>query len=250
MLNQQTLSALRELKLYGMSEALECQEQQPDSHGLAFTDRLSLLIDHEITYRKNKRLQRLLKAAQLRHQACIEDIDYQTQRELKKDVMLSLTQCDWIQKKHNLIIGGPTGIGKSWLACALGHQACRYGLMVRYVRLPRLLEELRIVHADGSYPKLMNQLLKTQLLILDDWGLDVLARCQRNDLLEVLEDRHQTGSTLITSQLPVEKWHDFIGDATIADAILDRVVHNAYKIQLNGESMRKKQGEDKKFDLS
>ena len=122
--------------------------------------------------------------------------------------------------------------------------------MVRYVRLPRLLEELRIVHADGSYPKLMNQLLKTQLLILDDWGLDVLARCQRNDLLEVLEDRHQTGSTLITSQLPVEKWHDFIGDATIADAILDRVVHNAYKIQLNGESMRKKQGEDKKFDLS
>lgn len=237
MLKQQTRQQLAQLKLHGMSQAFE--EQPTGVEDLSFEERFSLLVDREITYRKDKRLQRLLRTAKFRHPACVEDIDYQPSRGFKKAQILSLLSCDWIREKQNLILTGPTGVGKSWLSCALGHQACRQGFSVRYVRLPKLLEELRIAHADGSYFKLMNPLTKTQLLILDDWGLEALNTHQRHDLLEIVEDRHQVSSTLITSQLAVDQWHRFIGEATLADAILDRLVHNAYPIDLKGESMRK-----------
>lgn len=239
MLEQQTLQQLTELRLYGMAQALEEQKKQLVMQDLTFEERLAFLIDKEATYRKDRRLQRLLRSAKLRHNACVEDINYHHPRKLDKSRMISLAICTWIKEKHNLIITGPTGVGKSWLACALGNQACRYGISVKYLRLSRYLEELRIAQADGSYAKLMKQTARIQLLILDDWGIDVLKRQQRNDLLEILEDRHQISSTIVTSQLPIEKWHDFIGEATIADAILDRLIHNAYRLNLQGDSMRK-----------
>ena len=235
-----TLDQLNQLKLTGMVQAFQEQQESIEIDSLSFDERLACLVDREVTYRKNRRLQRLQRQAKLRQQACVEEIDYQHPRGLKRDQIAKLLQTKWLEDALNLIMTGPTGIGKSWLACALGQHACRQGKTVRYVRLPRLLEELRIAHADGSYAKLMNSLAKVQLLILDDWGIDVLKREQRNDLLEVLEDRHQLNSTLITSQLPVDQWHAFIGEATIADAIVDRLIHHAHHIKLKGESMRRK----------
>lgn len=235
----QTLEQLRSLKLTGMADALEQQREQPGTHDLAFDQRLSMLVDREVIHRENRRLSRLLKAARLRLNACIEDIDYRHRRGLEKAQMAALASCDFVRQSLNLCITGPTGSGKTWLACALGNQACRQGLSTRYLRLPRLLEQLRIAHGDGSYARLMNQLLKTDLLILDDWGLQKLTAAQRQDLMEVIEDRHGRRSTLIASQLPVEHWHDIIGEATLADAILDRLLHRAHRLNLNGESMRK-----------
>ena len=243
MLQQHTLQQLRELKLAGMAQALEEQTTQPQASSLSFEERLGFMLDREINYRKNKRLQGLIKAAKFRYSACVEDIDYQFPRNLDKSQFASLIQCDWIRQKHNLVFEGPTGAGKSWLACALGLQACRHLLSVKYFRLPRLLEALRIAHADGSYADQMKQIAKAQLIILDDWGIDVLSREKRNDLLEILEDRYQQNATLITTQLPIKKWHEFIGEATLADAILDRIVHNAYHIKLQArDSMRRKVG--------
>ncbi len=239
MLNQHTLEQLHTLKLTGMLKALEQQQRQPQTHDLSFEQRLALLVEREILYRENRRLERLLKAAKLRLQACIEDIDYRHARGLEKPRMAALAGCDWIRQSLNLCITGPTGCGKTWLACALGNQACRQGLSVRYLRLPNLFEQLRIAHGDGSYPRLMNQLLKMDLLILDDWGLPQITAAQRQDLMEVIEDRHGRRSTLITSQLPIEHWHDYIGEATLADAILDRLLHQAHRLNLCGESMRK-----------
>lgn len=239
MLNQQTLAKLHSLKLTGMVEALEQQLGQPQSLELSFEERLSILVDRESLYRENRRLARLLKAAKLRVQACTEDIDYRHARGLERSQMASLVNCDWIRQQLNLCLTGPTGCGKTWLSCALGNQACRQGLSVRYFRMPRLLEQLRIAHGDGSYARLMNQLLKTELLILDDWGLQPITATQRQDLMEVIEDRHERGSTLIASQLPTEHWHDHIGEATVADAILDRLLHGSHRIKLRGESMRK-----------
>jgi len=245
MLLQQTRDRLRSLKLAGMLDALDQQLEQPNTHDLSFEDRLSLLVEHEAIYRENRRLARLLTVAKLRVAACIEDIDYAHPRGLSKSKMASLAQLDWVGSAMNLCVTGQTGCGKTWLACAIGNQACRHGLSTRYVRLPRLLENLRISHGDGSYGRLMAQLQKTDLLILDDWGMQPLDAAQRQDLMEVIEDRHGRHSTLIASQLPVKHWHDYIGEATLADAILDRLIHGSHRLELKGGSMRKARAEAK-----
>ena len=239
MLHQHTMEQLRTLKLTGMLDALEQQLVQPQTHDLCFDERLALLVEREVLHRENRRLARLLKAARLRVNACVEDIDYRHPRGLEKSRMAALASCDWIRQSHNLCITGSTGCGKTWLACALGNQACRQGLAVRYLRLPNLFEQLRIAHGDGSYPRLMNQLLKMDLLIIDDWGIQKMSAAQRQDLMEVIEDRHDRRSTLVASQLPTEHWHDYLGEATLADAILDRLLHAAHRLNLRGESMRK-----------
>jgi DNA replication protein DnaC len=236
---QPTREHLHTLRLTGMLQALEEQLGQPAMAELSFEERVAMLVDREILYRENRRLDRLLRAARLRVAACVEDIDYRHPRGLEKARMASLVALDWIRQSLNLCLTGPTGCGKTWLACALGNEACRRGFSVRYLRLPRLFEMLRIAHGDGSYSKLMNQLLKTDLLILDDWGIQKISAAQRNDLMEVIEDRHGRRSTLIASQLPVEHWHEYIGEATIADAVLDRLLHGAHRLNLTGESMRK-----------
>ena len=239
MLLQQTRERLRSLKLAGMLDALDQQLEQPHTHDLSFEERLSLLLEREAIHRENRRLARLLSVAKLRVVACIEDIDYAHPRGLSKSRMASLAQLDWVGSAMNLCITGQTGCGKTWLACAIGNQACRRGHSTRYVRLPRLLEQLRISHGDGSYTRLMTQLQKTELLILDDWGMQPLDAAQRQDLMELIEDRHGRHSTLIASQLPVKHWHDYIGEATLADAILDRLVHGSHRLELKGGSMRK-----------
>jgi DNA replication protein DnaC len=239
MLIQQTREHLHTLRLTGMLQALDEQLEQPAMAELSFEERLAILVDREVLYRENRRLERLLRAARLRVSACVEDIDYRHPRGLEKPRMASLVALEWIRQSLNLCLTGPTGSGKTWLACAFGNEACRRGFSVRYLRLPRLFEMLRISHGDGSYTKLMNQLLKTDLLILDDWGIQKVSAAQRNDLMEVIEDRHGRRSTLIASQLPTDHWHEYIGEATIADAILDRLLHGAHRINLIGESMRK-----------
>jgi DNA replication protein DnaC len=235
MLKEKLLS----LKLYGMAKSVE--EQNNDIYsGLSFEDRLNLLLDKEIVFRQDRQLKILLSKAKLKYSnACVEEIDFKAKRGLSKSQMLELTQNDWIKKNRNIIITGPTGAGKTYLACALGNSACRGGLSSVYIRLPRLLQEMKTSRADGSYIKLLNKLSKVRLLIMDDWGINLLDEMQRRDLLEIFEDRHQLRSTIITAQVPVDKWHEVIGEPTIADAILDRIVHNAYQIKLTGESMRK-----------
>ncbi|WP_428625083.1 IS21-like element helper ATPase IstB [Sedimenticola sp.] len=240
MLQQQSLKQLRILKLIGMADALELQWSQPHTYDdLSFDERIGLLINQEVTSRDNKRLQRLLKAARFKITARLEEVDYTHPRGLKKSQFAALQSNDWINKKHNLVITGPTGCGKTFLACAIGHNACHQGNSVRYFRATRLFEALSIAHGDGSYLKLIAQLAKADVLIIDDWGLETLTQSQRNDLLEIMEDRHGSKSTVFTSQLPTTKWHAYIGDATLADAILDRLLHNAHKLTLRGESMRK-----------
>lgn len=240
MLNNQTLATLRSLKLTGMAEALEQQLAQPATHEeLGFEQRLALLVDQEKMYRNNNKIARLLKAAKLKLQAYPEDIDYRHPRGLNKSQFADLLSSHWIHQHHNVLLTGPTGCGKTYLGCALATQACRHGLSVRYFRTSRLFESLSIAHGNGRFPKLIQQLAKMDVLLLDDWGLEKMTLGQRNDLLEIMEDRHGLRSTLITSQLPIEQWHKAIGDATLADAILDRLLHNSHKIKLKGESMRK-----------
>ncbi|MHB1697630.1 MAG: IS21-like element helper ATPase IstB [bacterium] len=238
MLKEKLLS----LKLYGMAKSVE-EELYSD---LTFEDRLNLLLDKEIASRQDKQLRILLLKAKLKYgNACIEETDFKAQRGLSKSQLIELSSNDWIKKSRNIIITGATGAGKTYLACALGNSACRGGVPSLYIRLPRLLQEMKISRADGSYIKLLNKLSKIRLLIIDDWGINLLDEMQRRDLLEIFEDRHQLRSTIITAQVPVDKWHEVIGEPTIADAILDRIVHNAYQIKLAGESMRKKMATDK-----
>jgi DNA replication protein DnaC len=236
----QTLALLRKLNLSGMASALETQQEQPGTYeGLGFIERLRLLLEHEHLMREQRKQDRLIKQARFKLSATVQDIDYQHPRNLKQSQVAQLAQGDWIVRGKNLLITGPCGSGKTYLACAVGHQACLHGYTVRYYRLSRLMLALTQAKADGSYQRLLNQLAKIQLLIVDDWGLEPLKPAQRNDLLEIMDDRHGHTSTLVISQLPTDQWYATIGDNTLADAILDRLMHSAHRLPLKGESMRK-----------
>lgn len=240
MLNQPTIDKLYELRLPGMAKALEEQNGSTEYEALDFAERLGFLVDREAAERDSNRLRIRLKQARLRLTATIEDIDFRHPRGLDKSLLLALGNCKWIREHQNVIVTGPTGVGKSYLACALAHKACREGFRALYLRAPRLFDELSLARADGRYRKVLAAYARIDLLVIDDWGLANLTEEQRRDILEILEDRHGLRATLIASQLPIEKWHKVIGDPTLGDAILDRLVHNAHKIALKGESMRKK----------
>ncbi len=244
MLTHPTLDQLRQLGLAGMARAFEELAASPRGAELEHAEWLSLLLDRELVDRQDRRLKARLRYARLRHQASIEDVDYRTPRGLDRALFLKLTGIRWITERQNLIIEGPTGVGKSWLACALGQKACRDNHSVLYQRVPRLFSDLALAHGDGRFGRLMRALGGVDLLILDDWGLETLNAEQRRDLLEIVEERYGRGATLITSQMPLDRWHDVIGDPTLADAILDRLVHNAHRIQLKGESMRRKKAQE------
>ena len=242
MLNEHTLDQLRGLRLDGMVQALADQATTASAGELAFDDRLAMLVQREIDWRDSKRLTRLLKAAKLKlASACLEDIDWRASRGLDRNLVSALAGGDWLRHGHNVLITGATGVGKTWLACALAQQAARSGFTVLYVRAPRLLEELRVAHGDGSFGRRLAQLARIDLLAIDDFAIAPVTAPERNDLLELLDDRVGLRATLITSQLPVTAWHEWLNDPTLADAILDRIVHTAHKIALKGESMRKKQ---------
>ena len=236
----QSIDKLRTLRLSGMARALEEQLHQPDIGRLAFDERLAMLIDREEIDRHNAALAQRLRLARLRQAACLEDIDYSQPRGLDRALIRSLAGGRWLAEHNNVLVLGPSGAGKSFVACALGNQAARQGHSVRYQRLSRLLDELAMARAQGRYSRLLSQLCKIKLLVLDDWLMAKLTADQRRDLMEVIDDRHQRGSTLLATQIPVDRWHEQIGDPTYADSILDRLVHNAYRIELRGESMRQR----------
>jgi DNA replication protein DnaC len=240
MLTHPTLDQLRALKLDGMADTFLELEQQDAAKDLTHADWLALLLDREITNRATKRAQIRLRAARLRYsQASVEDVNYRAQRQLDKTLFQQLAACRWIADKRNLLLVGKCGLGKTWLACALAQKACREGYSAYYMRMPRLFAQLELAHGDGSYARLFRTLTRVNLLLLDDLGPDRLNASQRRDLMEIIEERHSRGSTLIASQLPVKAWHDLIGEPTFADAILDRLVHNAYRLELEGQrSMR------------
>jgi DNA replication protein DnaC len=240
MMNEPTIDKLRALHLGAMADAWIAQRNDAKTHEIDFDTRFGMLVDAEHLARDNKRLDRALREAKLRISgACLEDVDYAAKRELERSLVRQLATCGWVSAHANIVITGATGTGKSYLACALAQQACRAGYRALYRRMPRLLEELALAHADGSYLRLLGRLAKIDVLVLDDWGLAPLREQERRDLLEILEDRHGARSTIVTSQLPVEKWHDYLADPTIADALLDRVVHNAHRLKLKGPSRRK-----------
>jgi len=248
MLTHPTLNRLVTLGLTGMAKAFDEQQRQPDIAALGFEERFALLVDREATERENKRLVNRLRFAKLRQNAVVEDIDMTALRGLDKVLFQKLVASEWIERHQNLLIIGPTGIGKSWIACALGHKACRDNHSVIYRRLPRLFDALALARGDGQHARLLKMLARVELLILDDWGLAPMLADQRRDMLEIMEDRHGRGSTIVTSQLPVEHWHEIIADPTIADAILDRLVHNAHRLTLKGESLRKAAANRQKLD--
>ena len=242
MMTNDTIRKLNELKLFGMAHAFSQQIESAVTGHLSFEERVGLMVDHEVTYRDDKRLRRLLTNAKLREPACMEDIDYGAKRGLERSVMASLALCNWIRHGVNVILTGATGLGKTWIACALGNQACRYGMTVKFERVPLLLEELAIAHSDGTFRKRITAIGKLDLLILDDLGINTLTAERRADLLVVVESRSGTRATVVTSQLPVKRWHDYLADGnpTVADAIMDRVVSDAHRIDLVGESLRPK----------
>jgi DNA replication protein DnaC len=234
-----TVEKLITMKLHGMAKAVQEQMKNRTYKDLSFEERLGMLVDREMDSRQDRKLRSLLTKARFRYQgASVEDINFMAKRGITKDVILSLSQNAWIKDKRNIIITGSTGVGKTYMACALGNSACRAGISTYYARLPRLFQELKISKADGSYGKLLQKLSRVNLLVVDDWGLSPLSDAERRDFLEIMEDRYNVRSTIISSQIPVEKWHDLIGEPTIADAICDRLIHNAHKIKLTGKSMR------------
>ena len=240
MLLHPTLEKLNTLRFTGMAAALDEQMQINSLDDLGFEERLGILLDREMAVRQTRRMNTRLRKARLRQDGCIEDINFRHPRGLDKSLVMRMAGCEWIKEHNNLIITGPTGVGKTYLACAFAQKACREGYSTLYLRMTKLFEDLALAKGDGRYLKLLASFAKADLLVLDDYGLEQLGRDQRHDLLEILEDRHGLKSTLVTSQLPIDHWHEQIGDPTLADAILDRLVHSAHKIKLNGESMRKK----------
>ncbi|MFW6087711.1 MAG: IS21-like element helper ATPase IstB [Myxococcota bacterium] len=240
MLSHPTLDKLHELKLTGMARALEEQLQTRGPYAeMSFEERLGLLVDREELDRTDRRLKHRLRRAKLRQAASVEDLDFRHPRGLDRRLLASLIGCGWIAEHRNLLVTGPTGTGKTYIACALAHKACREGYTALYVRCSTLLRELELARVDGSYGKRLNRLAKIDVLVLDDWGLVPIAEAQRRDLYEILEDRTGLRSTIVTSQYPVDTWHELLGEPTLADAILDRLVHGAHRIALSGDSMRK-----------
>ena len=239
MLNEQAIAILNSLKLFGMANSLAERLADPNQSGLSHAEFMALMVQDEKTYRDNQRLARLLKNARLRQPAALEDIDYASPRGLNKQAILELSNTQWIGAHRNVLISGPTGIGKSFVACALGNAAARAGYTVLYLRTPRLFETLQQARGDGSHLKAITRLGKVQLLIIDDFLLNAMADWERRDLLEIVEERYQTGATVITSQCPIREWYANIGDPNLADAICDRLLHNAYKIEIKGDSLRR-----------
>ncbi|MBX9671132.1 MAG: IS21-like element helper ATPase IstB [Candidatus Obscuribacterales bacterium] len=238
MLIHPTIDMMKSLKLYGMARALETQLELKEARELSFEERLGMLLDSEVLDRENKRTSLRLKNAQLRLSACIEDIKIKPGRGLERAVITALATCDWIRDKRNILITGPTGAGKTYLACALANSACRQGYTVVYYRAPSLFDDLIVAKADGRYKRILASIESKKLLVLDDFGLEKLASENRRDMFEIIERRYDSSSTIISSQFPLEHWHDVIGDPTLADAILDRIVHNSHKLKVKGETMR------------
>ncbi len=239
MLIHQTAEKLKAMRLGAMAELLLNQESQTAAAQLSFEERLGLLVDYEWTNRQNKKLQRLLKNARLKINACLEDIDYQHPRKLDKKLVAHLGSMKWVLAHQNVLLSGPTGVGKTYIVCALGNQACRHGFSVRYFKMSKLMAAVAAGKADGSLPQFFDRLAKTNLLVVDDFGLAPLNAEQGHDFLDIIDDRLERGSTVMASQLPVEHWHQLLGDPTVADAVLDRLVHRAHRLALSGETMRK-----------
>lgn len=248
MLNHPTVEKLVALRLPAMARGLAEQMENPDLAALPFEERLGLLVDRQLTERDSQRMARRLANAKLRQQACLEDLDMRAVRGLDRGLIAKLAEGSWIRQGYNVLITGPTGVGKTYLACALAQKACREGVNALYVRMPRLVADLQTARAEGRHPRALDALARKPLLVLDDWGLTGFTDEVRRDLLELVEERHDRRSLVITSQFPVEKWHELIGDPTLADAILDRVVHKAYKLNLKGGSMRKSRASDDEID--
>lgn len=240
MLTHPLFEQLKALRCQGMLEAFQEQLNTPEINRLSFDERFALLLEREYLTRENRKLINRLRQAKLKEEACVEDIDYSPDRGLSKTILTRLAECSFIAKRENVLITGPTGAGKTYLACAIANQACRQGYGSRYIRLPKLFQAIQIAKADGSYIKLMEHVAKLSLLVLDDWGLAPMNDANRRDLLEIIDDRYQRSSTLITSQLPIQAWHDSVGDATLGDAILDRLIHNSHRIEVQGPSMRER----------
>jgi DNA replication protein DnaC len=242
MLNQPTIEKLHTMRLHGMANAFRAQLETTESHQLSFDERFALLVDQQWLWKENRALERRLQAAKLKERATIEDVNYQYPRGLDRKLLRTLASSEWVRQKLNLVLTGPTGIGKTWIGCALAQKACRDGFSVLHKKTSELFRELAVAHADGSIGRMLLRLAQVDVLLLDDFAMAPLKDSERRDFLEVCDDRYQRRSMILTSQMPVDHWHEQIGDPTIADSILDRLLHNAYRMELKGESMRKKLG--------
>jgi DNA replication protein DnaC len=242
MLNQPTLEKLQSMKLHGMADAFRAQLETTHSNSLAFEERFAMLVDQQWLWKENRALARRLRSARLKEKGVVEDIDYQHPRGLDRKLIRTLATSEWVRQHQHILLLGPTGIGKTWLACALAQKACRDGFTILHKRAAELFRELAVAHVDGSFGRLLTRLSRIDILVLDDFAMAPLKDSERRDFLEICDDRYQRRSLILTSQMPVAHWHEQIGDVSVADSILDRVVHNAYRIELNGESMRKKRG--------